>query len=202
MNHLEELRKKIPLFGNNEIHINNSNVNSYDYHAQEDKSILNISIENPAITYPLPPTQTPHELSHVLLAGDISYLTSSGSREIVPNHLKLVRYFPPKEAVQIMILQEKILADPILGRQYPKNIIAFPIFQKETWTSADLGNLATVYATQRWNEWSNDPEKERIEKTDAEHLAQLLGLYFEFNDKLIQDENLSLIEDFIQTLKS
>jgi len=135
--HIEALQNKMPLLGQIEIRIS---PRPSSFNVQTDKAIIYLTPENPAVTYPLPPKDTAHELSHAL--------------DINLNLQRLIPYLTPDQVEKLMVEREQIIRQfapnysdlaAFLGRDTNGFLVNNPQI-----TAKDLSTLSTTYPDSIW----------------------------------------------------
>ncbi|GEM_PF-3878753 len=204
--HIGSLKEELPLYGNIEFRINNSNINNHNYLESEDKTIINITLENPAISAPIPLTHAEHEVIHALDCSDVTYWDENGQNQTMENSVRCVRYLPPEKVVDALIAREAFLSNQTVGRKYPMRLAPAESFQIQVLnpqiTAEEASRLANDYATQRYEEWTGSSSQERIDRTDSEVIAQFGAVRSVFDAKLIKDEDTRLFDDYINIIRN
>lgn len=204
--HINSLKDQLPLFGNIQFRINNSNNNGHNYSSAEDKTVINITLENPAISAPIPPTHVDHEAIHALDCADVTYTDQNGQRQTMENSIRCVRYFPPEKVVDALIARETFLANLTVGRKYPMRLTPSESFQIQVLnsqiTAEDAARLANDYATQRYEQWADNSPQQRTDRTDSEVIAQFGAVRSVFDAKLIKDQNTQLFDSYIDIFRN
>lgn len=212
LDHIEELKQKMPLFGNYEINITDRTTSSGGYYPEENLIRIYIAYEKPnpdPIKNPFN-DQSQHEMGHQLIIQTFPQITV-GDNEIreVKNEIRFIRYFKPETVVQLMVNEQKIMTDQQVGAfyasrytgNYPEPTNPADVYNKAQLSPEDLAYIARRQANVAYDNWRQNPLLQRLQAADIEYEAQLFATYYEKRGVIVSDPAIDKLDFHNQLLR-